>query len=86
MDPIDRQLSSFLLAQIEWQLKKISAQEQRLARRKALLLEKRLGCSSAPRAPRATSRWGSDGLVIVEAQKGGFFVKGTAPGPGQGTA
>ncbi len=51
MDPIDRQLSSFLLAQIEGQLEKISAQEQRLARRKALLLEEasrlQLGASRA---------------------------------------
>jgi len=54
MDPIDRQLSSFLLAQIDWQLEKISAQEQRLARRKALLLEEafRLQLGASRRGPR----------------------------------
>ncbi len=51
MDRIDEQLSSFLLAQIEWKLEKISEQQQRLARSKALLLEQatllRLGARPA---------------------------------------
>lgn len=39
MDRVDKQLSSFVLAQIEWQLDKISEEQHRLARKKALLRE-----------------------------------------------
>jgi hypothetical protein len=39
MDRVDTQLSSFVLAQIEWKLDRISKEQHRLARKKALLRE-----------------------------------------------
>lgn len=51
VEPVDTQLSSFLLAQIEWQLDKISERQHQLARSKALLQEQatrlRLGAPAA---------------------------------------
>lgn len=47
----EEQLSAFVLAQIEWELEKISERQHTLARRKALLRERatllRLGASPA---------------------------------------
>lgn len=51
MKHVETQLSAFLLAQIEWELQRISERQHELARRKAVLRERatrlRLGASPA---------------------------------------